>query len=70
MMQCDEYSATDVYTRELACEKPIEKIYYTVKYSPICIHSAEYVQSIPLQACHSQDIVYVYVCCVYYVYVT
>ena len=37
----------EVYTRELSCEEPIEKLYYSAKYSPICIYCAEDVESVP-----------------------
>ena len=30
---------SEVYTRELSCGEPTEKLYYTAKYSPICVHS-------------------------------
>ena len=26
-----------VYTREMSCEEPIEKLYYSVKYKPMCV---------------------------------
>ena len=32
---------SEVYTRELSCGEPIEKLYYTEKYSPICIYCAD-----------------------------
>lgn len=35
------------YMRELSCEEPIEKLYYSAKYSPICIYCAEDVESVP-----------------------
>ena len=31
----------NVYTRELLCEDPIEKLYYSAKYRPICTYCAE-----------------------------
>lgn len=31
---------SDVYTREMSCVEPIEKLYYLAKYSPICIYCA------------------------------
>lgn len=36
-----------VYTRELSCGEPIEKLYYTAKYTPICIYCADDVESVP-----------------------
>ena len=36
-----------VYTRELSCGEPIEKLYYTAKYIPICIYCADDVESVP-----------------------
>ena len=30
----------NVYIRELSCEDPIEKLYYTAKYPPICVYCA------------------------------
>ena len=38
---------SDVYTREMSCEEPIEKFYYSAKYSPICIYCAQDVESVP-----------------------
>ena len=32
---------SEVYTRELSCGKPIEKLYYTAKHTPICIYCAD-----------------------------
>lgn len=37
----------DVYTRALHCEDPIEKLYYSAKYSPICIYCAIDVDVVP-----------------------
>ena len=37
----------EVYTRELSCGEPIEKLYYSAKYSPICIYCAGVVESAP-----------------------
>ena len=37
----------DVYTRQLHCEEPIEKLYYSAKYNPICIYCAEDVNTVP-----------------------
>ena len=37
----------EVCTRELSCGEPIEKLYYTAKYSPICIYCADDVDSVP-----------------------
>ena len=36
-----------VYTRELSCGEPIEKLYYMAKYSPICIYCADDMDSVP-----------------------
>lgn len=36
----------EVYTRELSCEEPIEKLYYSATYSPICVYCAEEVESV------------------------
>ena len=41
----------EVYTRELSCGEPIEKLYYTAKYSPICIYCADDVDSIRYPQC-------------------
>ena len=30
----------EAYTRKILCEQPIEKLYYSAKYSPICVHCA------------------------------
>ena len=30
----------EAYTRKILCEQPIEKLYYSAKYSPICLHCA------------------------------
>ena len=38
----------DVYTRQLHCEDPIEKLYYTAKYNPICIYCAEDMETMPV----------------------
>ena len=37
----------EVYTRIMSCEQPIEKLYYSAKYSPICVYCAEDVESVP-----------------------
>ena len=37
----------DVYTRIISCEQLIEKLYYSAKYSPICVYCAQDVESIP-----------------------
>ena len=39
----------DVYTRMISCEQPIEKLYmyYSAKYSPICVYCAQDVEFIP-----------------------
>ena len=37
----------EVYTRELSCQEPIEKLYYSAKYTPICIYCAEEVECVP-----------------------
>ena len=37
----------EVYTRKISCEQPIEKLYYSAKYSPICVHCAADVESVP-----------------------
>ena len=31
----------EVYVRDVSCADPIEKLYYTAKYSPICVYRAE-----------------------------
>ena len=38
---------SEVLTRELACGEPNEKLYYTAKYTPICIYCANDVESVP-----------------------
>ena len=38
---------SDVYTRQLHCEEPIEKLYNSAKYSPICIYYAQDLQEVP-----------------------
>ena len=37
----------NVYSRDLACFEPIEKLYYTAKYDPICVYCAEPAESSP-----------------------
>ena len=37
----------NVYTRELSCGEPIEKLYYSAKYSPICVYCACEVELVP-----------------------
>jgi len=37
----------EVYTRKILCEQPIEKLYYSAKYSPICVYCAADVESVP-----------------------
>ena len=32
---------SEVYARQLSCGEPIEKLYYTAKYSHICIYCAD-----------------------------
>ena len=29
-----------VYVRDISCEQPIERLYYTAKYPPICVYCA------------------------------
>jgi len=36
----------DVYMREMCCEEPIEKLYYSAKYKPICVYCAEDVDKV------------------------
>lgn len=36
----------DVYTRQLQCEEPIEKLYYSAKYDPICIYCGGVVKEV------------------------
>ena len=38
---------SEVYTRELSCGESIEKLYYTAKYTLICIYCADDVESVP-----------------------
>ena len=38
---------SEVYTRELSCGEPIEKLYYTAKYTPTCIYCADDIESVP-----------------------
>ena len=49
----------DVYTRQIHCEEPIEKLYYTAKYTPICIYCAQNVDDVPAdqypQCCLCKD---------------
>ena len=33
-------SLAEVYVREITCNEPIEKLYYSAKYEPICIYCA------------------------------
>lgn len=62
---------SEVYTRELSCGEPIEKLYYTAKYTPICIYCADDVESVPQclqrQARNHEDID---VCIVYLLFCT
>ena len=49
----------NVYSRDLACYQPIEKLYYTAKYDtakydPICVYCAEPVESSPNSECYPQ----------------
>ena len=37
----------EVHTRKILCKQPIEKLYYSAKYSPICVHCAADVESVP-----------------------
>ena len=37
----------NVYARELSCGEPIEKLYYSAKYSPICVYCACDMESVP-----------------------
>ena len=37
----------EVFTRELSCEDPKEKLYYSAKYTPICIYCVEDVEFVP-----------------------
>ena len=37
----------EVYTRTMSCEEPIEKLYYSAKYGPICVYCAADVDSVP-----------------------
>jgi len=36
----------DDHTREMCCKEPIEKLYYSAKYEPICIYCAEDVDKV------------------------
>ena len=45
---------SEVYTRELSCGEPIEKLYYTAKCTPICIYCADDVESVPKDKCNAK----------------
>ena len=30
----------DVYVRDIVCGEPVEKLYYSAKYPPICVYCA------------------------------
>ena len=33
-------SLNEVYTRTMSCKEPIEELYYSAKYGPICVYCA------------------------------
>ena len=37
----------EVYTRKISCKQPVEKLYYSAKYSSICVYFTVDVESIP-----------------------
>ena len=37
----------NVYTQKISCGEPIEKLYYTAKYLPICIYCASELSAVP-----------------------
>ena len=37
----------EVYTRKMNCMEPIERLYYSAKYSPVCIYCAADVNEVP-----------------------
>jgi len=37
----------DAYTRDISCEDPIEKLYYSAKYAPISVYGAASMNSSP-----------------------
>ena len=40
----------EVYTRRIACEEPIERLYYSAKYASICVYCAADVDSVPKES--------------------
>ena len=36
-----EGKLADVYTRNISCREPVEKLYYVAKYPAICVYCAE-----------------------------
>ena len=36
-----EGKLADVYTRNISCREPVEKLYYVAKYAAICVYCAE-----------------------------
>lgn len=39
----------EVY-RKIACEEPIERLYYSAKYAPVCVYCAADVDSVPKES--------------------